>query len=290
MQVSFEAPTALLRAAQRVARTARTLPAPDQLRMIVTAIRSYDPLRDDRRPVAVAATARGIIATIVDALPRTDGSEERSPARRASVAERLWPKLTSRPAHRDRVRGLDATLVLLADHELAASTLAARVAASTWADPYLVVETGLAAAGGPLHGGSSEAARRLLREVQQRGAAEVIGRYLRDGQRVPGFGHRVYTGRDPRADVLLGMVARASSPAVRAAEEVLETMQRRGLPAANVDFALATFAEAHHMIDGAGETIFAIARIAGWLAHAAEEYEHRLRFRPRAAYIGTRPE
>jgi citrate synthase len=185
------------------------------------------------------------------------------------------------------IRLLDATLVLLADHEMAASTLAARVAASTWADPYLVVLTGLATLGGPLHGAASSATRVLMREVQRDGVspAEAIAARLRNNELIPGFGHRVYRGQDPRAVVLLDMLAAIKTDPVE--QELIGIMRDRGLPFPNVDFAIAAFAERYDMIDNAGEVIFGIARTVGWLGHAIEEYRHRLRFRTRAVYTGT---
>jgi citrate synthase len=88
--------------------------------------------------------------------------------------------------------------------------LAARVAASTWADPYLVILTGLGALGGPLHGAASHASRLLIEEVSSgRPAAEAIGSRLRDGERIAGFGHSVYHDRDPRCDALLAQLKSA---------------------------------------------------------------------------------
>ncbi len=288
--VPFEAPAAAVKVARRVAAAlgGRTPPI-DLLRAVAVAARGLDPLRDDRRPAAVAITGRHLEATLVAALPVV-GSSEPPPA--AGLAARLWPRLSGRRATAQRVRMLDAALVLLADHELAASTLAARVAASTWADPYLVVEAGLAALGGPLHGGASAEARAMLRDATASGdPAAVVGSRLRDGEMIPGFGHRVYETRDPRAEALLGMLEEAGAlDRIGAARGVLDTMRARALPFPNVDFALAVMAEDAGMIDGATEIVFALARVVGWLAHAAEEYEHRLRFRPRAIYVGARPE
>jgi citrate synthase len=245
----------------------------DLVRVALAAARGRDTLRDDHRPGAVAETGRTIIATMIAALPA-----QQAPLRQDTVAARLWSRLTARPARLRDLDLLDTALVLLADHELAASTLAARVAASTWADPYLVVLAGLSALGGPLHGGASEAARALLREDDVRAA---IGRRLAAGEPVPGFGHRVYRVRDPRAELLLDRIE--PTPALT---DALDEMRHRRLPFPNVDVAMAALAETHDMIPGAGELVFAIARVAGWLAHAIEEYEHRLRFRPRAAYVG----
>jgi citrate synthase len=281
------APAAALRVGSAVQRALPpTATVPDRIRVIVSATATADALRYDRRPEAVVVTARTLIASLVDSLPMVEGAAE---PRGRSVAARLWPRLTATGATPARVRALDAALVLLADHELAASALAARVAASTWADPYLVVAAGLAAAGGPLHGGASAAVRTLLAQVQRPMAADAaVGEILRRGELVPGFGHRVYEVPDPRAVALLGAVARMQPPLTvqRAATDILAVMASRGGPDMNVDFALAVFSEACDMVPDAGEAIFEIARCAGLIAHGLEEYRHRLRYRPRAAYVG----
>ncbi|HVE94529.1 MAG TPA: citrate synthase [Acidimicrobiales bacterium] len=282
----FDAPPVLAAAARAITDTFDGAPL-ERARLALVGMRSADPLRDDRRPSAVAAAGRAIIATLLEVLPLVGDA----PPPQASVAHRLWPRLTGARASKGAVRELESALVVLADHELAASTLAARVAASTWADPYLVVTAGLAALGGPLHGGSAELARELVREVRDRGesGASAVGSRLRDAQLIPGFGHSVYLERDPRADVLLRNSMRHRSATRAAARSILDTMRERELPFANVDFGLAVLAEANAMIPGATEIIFAIARTAGWLAHSIEEYEHRLRFRPRASYTGIAP-
>jgi len=268
-------------------------PLPDRLRVVAAAIGAVDPLRNDRNPAAVATRARGLIATLVDALPisapSSRGSTERADT---SIAARLWSHVATTPPTPARVRALDRALVLLADHELAASTLAVRVAASTWADPYLLVSTGLATAGGPLHAGSSERVRELFREVRDGvPAATAVGARLREGMPVPGFGHAVYRGTDPRATLLLDAVRTSRPPRALwdAATALLDVMASDAGPEPNVDFALGAFAEANAMRDGAGEVIFVIARCAGWIAHGLEEYAHRLRYRVRAAYTGPRP-
>lgn len=283
--IAFDAPATTTEVAARVSRALADQPIMDRIRASVAAIRHTDPFRDDRRPDAVAATGRALVSTMVDAIPPLHPSP---PVADGSIAGRLWPRLSPRPAEPALVRLLDATLVLLADHELAASTLAARVAASTWADPYLVVLAGLAALGGPLHGGASRGARQLIRDVEAgTSAPEAIGQRLRDGQLIPGFGHRIYRDRDPRAELLLSRLTELRR--VPSEQALVDTMRERGLPFPNVDFGLAALAERHDMIEDAGEVVFTIARTAGWLAHAIEEYQHRLRFRPRAVYTGPAP-
>jgi len=196
------------------------------------------------------------------------------------------------PPPADLLDALRAALVLLADHELAASTLAVRVAASVRADPYAAVSAGLGVIGGALHGGASLGAEAVLAQIDDPDqAGYVLGERLRRGERIPGFGHGVYTAGDRRATALLERI-RAAAPGhdrLAAAEAVLAEARRRRLPEPNVDFALATLGAVAGMTRGAGEAIFAIARTAGWLAHAAEEYGRRSPLRLRAVYTGPSP-
>lgn len=207
----------------------------------------------------------------------------------APIAERLWARLTGRRPTPALLTALSAALVLLADHELAASTLAARVAASVRADPYAVVGAGLGAMGGALHGGASLGVENLLAAAgTPAGVPAVVRDLLRRGERVPGFGHFVYRAGDPRAARLLELV-RAAAPRSRAlavADAARAEMSDRGLPGPNIDFAVAVLAQVAGMTVGAGEAIFAVARTAGWTAHAMEEYARATPLRPRAVYVG----
>jgi citrate synthase len=182
--------------------------------------------------------------------------------------------------------------VLLADHELAASTLAARAAASVRADPYAVVATGMGAVGGALHGGASLGAEALLAAAAgPDDVPRVVGELLRRGEKVPGFGHFVYRNGDPRAVLLLDLVRRAApkSGPLAVAEAVLAEVRRKSLPEPNIDFAIATLARVAGMIRGSGEAVFAVARTAGWIAHALEAYAGPGPLRPRAVYTGRPP-
>ncbi|MFI6732757.1 citrate synthase [Nonomuraea sp. NPDC050451] len=255
----------------------------DRLQVITTVLGASDSLRYQLDPVSVAATGRRMIAGLVDALPQL------SEPQGDSIAERLWSRLCPRPATPGLLNAVQAALVLLADHELAASTLAARVAASAKADPYAVVLTGLGVLGGPLHGGASYGAERLLAEVAEpRQAARAIAERVRRGERIPGFGHSVYKNGDARGALLLDLVKEAAPghDRITAGVAVLEEMRRRRLPERNVDFALATLTAVSGMVSGAGEAIFAVARVAGWLAHAMEEYDRGALLRLRASYTG----
>jgi citrate synthase len=267
----------------------------DRLRVAVDLAAIADPSRGDLRPEAVAACGRSMIATIVDSLPLA--GEGRAPrlvlrdgvAHRGTIAGRLWARLASVRPRPELVAVLNAALVLMIDHELAASTFAARIAASVRADPYAVVGAGLGPMSGPLHGRASRAARQMLESARQPGGAlAATAEVLRTQGRFPGFGHMIYADGDPRARALLDLLRRAEggSRAMSVVDEVLAAAQRRVPIQPNVDFAVAALGMAAGMPEESGEVVFTVARMAGWLAHAIEEYDEApVRFRPRANYV-----
>jgi citrate synthase len=253
-----------------------------QLNLIVAS--ANDMLRDDLRRPAVARAAARAITTMVEGLPLASSA----PGARTRLSDRLLPRLTSMRANTKWRHALNASLVLLADHDLAASTLAARVAASTRAHPYAVLATGLGAVRGPLHGAASHDVVALLRDAERRGANAAIGDALRAGRGITGWGHFLYPDGDPRATVLFDLVAEATNDRTTLAiiEDVGAIMADRLGQPPNIDFALAAFAVLANLRADATSTIFAIARSAGWIAHALEEYdEPPMRFRPRARYV-----
>jgi citrate synthase len=298
-----------------------TLPL-ERLQVIVPALAATDQLRLHLDRPAVVAAGKSLIAGMAGALPQTalagpaalagptahagrtgpvgptapSGVEPSSPVAGAddagltgAVAARLASRLCTGQVPPGLVRVLNAALVLLADHEMAASTLAARVAASMRADPYAVVATGLGAMGGALHGGAALGAELMLSSASSPAdAPRVVGDVLRRGEKLPGFGHFVYKDGDPRANLLLELIAEfaPTSPQLAVASAVTDEARRRALPEPNIEFALAVLAGVGGMIRGAGEAVFATGRAAGWLAHALEEYERNIPIRPRGIYIG----
>jgi citrate synthase len=270
----------------------------ERLQVIVPAMAVTDPLRLRLDPPAVIAAARAIIAGMIDCLPGAAGQAPgrpgagQRPSGPGPAAERLWSRLSARRPSRAMLRALSAALVLLADHELAVSTLAARTAASARADPYAVVSAGLGAVSGTLHGGASLAVEALLSAASDPASApRVVGDALRRGEDLPGFGHRVYRGEDPRGRLLLDLV-RGAAPGYRkvaVADAIIAETRRRALPEPNIDFALGTLTSAAGMARGAGEAVFAVARTAGWTAHALEAYAAGTLLRPRASYTGPAP-
>jgi citrate synthase len=290
----------------------------ERLQVIVPAVAATDRLRLHLDRPAVIAAASGLIAAMADCLPAAgpraavagddsaavvgpraavagddsaavDGVDSAAVAGDDSIAGRLATKLCQRRPSAGLVAALRAALVLAADHELAASTLAARVAASVRADPYAVVGTGLGTMSGALHGGASLGAEVLLASASgPADAPRVVGELLRRGERIPGLGHFVYQTGDPRAMLLLDLIRAAAPDSGRlaVAEAVLAEAARRALPAPNIELALAVLASVAGMVPGAGEAVFAVARTAGWLAHALEEYARATPIRPRGVYIG----
>ena len=246
--------------------------------------------RHERADTAARATATARSC-------RTPGPEPEAGTRPAeaggrpagSIAGRLARALSPAPPPPGLARVVQTALVLLADHELAASTLAARVAASVRADPYAVVATGLGAVGGALHGGASLAAETMLGlAAEPADAPRVVGDLLRRGQRITGFGHFAYPVGDPRSVLLMRVLQEyaPASPRLAVASAVVAEARRRALPEPNVDFALAALASVAGLVPGAGEAIFAVARAAGWIAHALEEYDRHAPIRPRGVYTG----
>ena len=243
----------------------------DRLRVAVAVLGAADPLRFDLSPTSVTSAARALIGTLVVALPGPTIDSG------ATLGARLWPKLSDE-APRPEV--LDAALILLADHGLAVSTVAARVAASARANLYAVISAGLGALDGQYHGAAPTLAYEFLRRAQQ-DPLKALSDQLRSGEPIPGFGHRIYQHRDPRADVLLGLLG--DHPIVGTIAAVAE----RTPMFPNSDLAIAAIMHAYNFRPDAGDALFALARMIGWTAHALEEYAApALRFRAMGIYTG----
>jgi len=274
------ATSAIVQAGRAMAGTATEL---DRVRLAVGVLAGFDPDRDDRTVAHVTTAGRAMVSAGLLVQP------SRSEPTGSRVVHRLWAALSARAPSDAEIATLEAALILLTDHELAPSTLAARVAASAWTDPYLVVLAGLAAVSGSLHGRTSTPAAVMLRAAIDSG--DVTGTVARAHTDVgtPGFGHKVYQGPDPRAETLLDLVAGLDTEHWPVIDAALTAGSAATGREANVDFALAAFVVSTGLPISAGELTFGIARLAGVIAHAIEEYEHRLRFRPRAIYTGIAP-
>jgi len=223
-----------------------------------------------RAPLALALEAAALLDQVVD----------------AAAGE-----ATEGPAHQRLARawGVDAAgadllrraLVLLADHELNASTFAARVTASTGASLSAAVLAGLCALSGPLHGGMAARVEAFVAEAERTSPARAVAGRLAQGAAMPGFGHPLYPDGDPRARALL----EAFGPPRLLVDLRRETEAATGLPP-NIDYALVGLARALTLPADAPFILFAVARTAGWLAHAIEQGQTGRLIRPRARYVG----
>ena len=207
----------------------------------------------------------------------------------APLAAQVLRALGSKPVP---PRVADAALILYADHELAASTFAARIAAAALSPLYDGLSAALAVLKGPLHGGSIVEAAAMLRQLvaaRQLGAA--IDMLLGEQRRLPGFGHSVYHAGDPRAPHFRRLAEQIATGEARywleAAQELERRVERERSVHANADLYTAVFMHAAGLKDSAMVALFAVARTAGWLAHMIEQQENNRLIRPRARYTGT---
>jgi citrate synthase len=253
----------------------------DRMRWTLVMCGATDPLRADARPEAVARSARRVTAALVNSVgPEVPQNDADTP-----IANRLANRLT-RSGTSLSASATNAALILMADHELATSTLAVRVAASVRTDIYDALLAGLVTMAGPLHGGVSQKAYELLVMAERDGPARALNEVLRSDRHLPGFGHMVYTDGDPRFDALLPLIEPLLSDERRQLlREILRLAEANNVPPRNCDLALAALSWGTGMPTDAGRTIFTIARVAGWTAHYQEELTERpLRFRARAVY------
>lgn len=183
---------------------------------------------------------------------------------------------------------LRRALVLLADHELNASTFAVRVAASTGINPYDAAIAGLVALKGPRHGGAGPLAARMVAALAAGDVATGLRERIALGEAIPGFGHMVYEEGDPRAEALLAALAAAGAERRFVVDAPSLVAEATGLRA-NIDFALAVLSRTLALPQGSEIALFAIARSAGWLAHAFEQLATGTLVRPRARYVGPAP-
>ncbi len=227
-----------------------------------------------RGPESLADEAATLLDVVTDAVCGDVGG--------GAIHERLGRAWRLGPRGTDLIR---RTLVLLADHELNASTFAARVAASTGASLAAATLAGLATLSGPLHGGMAAQAADLAAEAERDGPREAVAARLAHWRGAPGFGHPLYPEGDPRARAL--MSAFRPTPALEALRQAVDAaIGARD----NVDFALVALSRELALPADAPFTLFATARCAGWLAHALEQVETGALIRPRARYVGPEPE
>ncbi|MEO8431374.1 MAG: citrate synthase [Acidobacteriota bacterium] len=268
----------------------------DALRTAVSALSATDPDSNATSPEAnrrKAVRLTGQIATVVAAYHRLrEGKEPVAPDPGRGHAEDFLRMVNGETARSAAVRALDVALVLHADHELNASTFAARVTAATLSDMHSAIVSAIGTLKGPLHGGANEAVLKMLREIGSldRVDDEIRGRLARK-EKIMGFGHRVYTTEDPRATHLRSMseeVARAAGDTslYDMSSRIEGLMRTEKKLNANVDFYSASVYAMLGIPTDLFTPIFAVSRISGWTAHVLEQYAHNRLIRPRADYTG----
>jgi citrate synthase len=231
--------------------------------------------RDADRRLGAAATRVGVGRRRSSVGGRRGGAGEESSG--GALHERVASSF-GRPSAADLLR---RTLVLMADHELNASTFAARVAVSTGAPLSAGVLSGLATLSGPLHGRAALGVSEIMAAVERIGAEKAVHDWLSQGRPIVGFGHPLYPAGDPRATALLQHLdlPRAYAELSEVVEEVIGERP-------NIDFALAALTKVERLPSDAPLVLFALGRCAGWLAHALEQVTTGNPIRPRARYVG----
>ena len=286
---------------QRIVEMLKTFPTTatpmEVLRTAVSALSFYDADEKDNSHDANVRKAYNLTAQIAMIVAIYDRIRKKldiiPPDRTFSHAGNFLWMLTGVKPSETATRTLDIALILHADHELNASTFAARVIAATLSDIHSAITGAIGALKGPLHGGANEGVMKLLLTIDKAGADPVdyVKNMLAAKQKISGFGHRVYKTEDPRATHLRRMSEKLGKDAgqpkwyemSRAIELYIKQDKKLN---ANVDFySASTYATLGIDID-LYTPIFAVSRIAGWAAHVIEQLDDNRLIRPRADYIG----
>lgn len=266
------------------------------LRTAVSSLGHWDPDSGNTRLDACLRKAQRLtrrIPIILAAHQRLrEGLEPVAPIPSQGIAYNFLYTLQGSEPDPDIVRALDVALVLHADHELNASTFAARVTAATMADIYSAVTSAIGTLKGPLHGGANAEVMKVLREIQSPEKAEQwVLDNLATKKRIPGFGHRVYKCEDPRATVLRKFTETVTRKVGNTTlyditREIDRVMSIHSKVFPNVDLYTASLYHAMGIPDELFTPIFAMSRVTGWTAHIFEQWNNNRLIRPLANYIG----
>jgi citrate synthase len=274
----------------------RALPM-DVLRTVVSALSFYDPeydRNDHDANVSKAIRLTSQIAMIVANYDRIrKGKPVVEPDQSLSHAANFLLMLNETAPSKTAERALDIALILHADHELNASTFAARITAATLSDMHSAVTSAIGTLKGPLHGGANEAVFKILKEIDSKSAdpVEYVKAMLAQKKKIPGFGHRVYHTEDPRATHLRQMsrdLGHASGDPkwFEMSQKIEDFVKADKKLNANVDFYSASTYHTLGIDVDLFTPIFAVSRAGGWTAHVIEQLDDNRLIRPRADYIG----
>jgi len=271
----------------------------DALRTLTSALAHYDADASDnsaqasyRKSVRLTGQLAGLVATWGR---MQQGGNPVSPDPAMGHAANFLYLLTGERPKPVAIRAMDIALTLHADHELNASTFAARVAAATLTDVHSAVVAGIGTLKGPLHGGANAEVMKMLLEIGADAPGERIDAYVRGKlarkEKIPGFGHRVYRTEDPRASHLRRMSKELGEKAgstkwfeMSERIEAIVRSEKKLYP--NVDFYSASTYYTMGIAIDLYTPIFAVSRISGWTAHVLEQYANNRLIRPRADYTG----
>jgi citrate synthase len=261
-----------------------------RLQLLVPAIAMGDPARFSAPDDAEHERARRLILRMASSLAlRADVARLKRALRAPSVANALCEALGI--ASKDAaVDALNQLLILVADHELNVSTLAARAAASAGADLYGCISAALAALSGPRHGGNCDRIEALVREAEKPDrATNAVRARTRRGEQIPGFGHPLYASGDPRTRPLLdaARALRCRSPSFSTLMSIVDVMQTEGREAPTLDLGIVAISLALSLPESSATALFALGRSAGWVAHVLEQRSEGYPLRPRARYVGV---
>jgi citrate synthase len=299
LQSQLAAARALPEPVVRLMRSLPSVDGMDALRTIVSALAHYDSGANDTSPQERYRTAVRLTAqtgTVVATWGRLQaGGGPIAPEPVMGHAANFLYMLSGQRPNAMAVRAFDVALTLHADHELNASTFAARVSAATLTDIYSAVVGGIGALKGPLHGGANAEVMKMLLDLGSDAAPERVDAFIRGKlsrkEKIPGFGHRVYRTEDPRATHLRKMsqeLGRRSGQTgwfeISQRIEALVKGEKKLNP--NVDFYSATVYHALGIPIDLYTPIFAVSRMSGWTAHVLEQYANNRLIRPRAEYTG----
>jgi citrate synthase len=271
----------------------------DVLRTLTSALGHYDPEAADNSPQANSRKAVRLTAQIASAVATigrvaAGGAPVEPDPVLGHAANFLYMLTGARPSAL-ATRAFDVALILHADHELNASTFAARVAAATLTDIHSAIVAAIGTLKGPLHGGANADVMRMLLDIGADAplekAEEIVRARLARKDKVPGFGHRVYHTEDPRATHLRRMSRelgqQAGQPVWFEMSQRIEALVKSEKKLnANVDFYSASTYYALGIPIDLFTPIFAVSRVSGWTAHVLEQYANNRLIRPRAEYIG----
>ena len=264
-------------------KSAEDLPFVSRAQSMLPLVGAGDPLAYDLRPRAVAQTGWRIVNLLTSVAVESAELEE-------SIEETLHKRWTPKMPH--AVELLRAALILCADHELNVSSFTARCVASAGSSPYAVVVAGLTAIEGAKHGGMSEKVESMFTDLRRtRDVRKALADRLRRHEPIHGFGHPLYAGGDPRAALLMELLAKrfVKSPEVVFARGLAKAGEELTGDKPTIDFALVVLARALKLDRGAALTLFALGRSIGWIGHAIEQYAKDEMIRPRARYVGDAP-